>query len=125
MYLLTYVVVIALEKDLGLVEPVAVKVRITQQVESFFEPKKLPKKHFTPGSADLNGLVNSKMFNEQASKLAWIKKRLLRYVVCLLVVCVCVCVCVCVLVDWLVGWLVVRIYVQIALLIVNKLPLVI
>lgn len=79
-YLLTYVVVIALEKDLGLIEPVAVKVRITQQVESFFEPKKLPKKHFTPGSADLNGLINSKMFNEQASKLAWIKKRLLRYV---------------------------------------------
>ena len=90
MYLLTYIVVIALEKDLGLIEPVAVKIRITQQVESFFEPKKLPKKHFTPGSADLNGLVNSKMFNEQASKLAWIKKRLLRYVYPS-VYCVCTC----------------------------------
>ena len=86
-YLLTYCVVIALEKDLGLVEPVAMKVRIKQQVESYFEPKKLPKKHFTPGSADLNGLVNSKMFVEQGSKLAWIKKRLLR--------CVCMCTCTC------------------------------
>lgn len=79
-YFLTYVIVITLENDLGLVEPVAVKARITQQVESFFEPKKLPKKHFTPGSADLNGLVNSKMFVEQTDKLAWIKKRILRYV---------------------------------------------
>lgn len=77
-YLLTYFVIIALEKDLGVVEPIAMKVRIKQQVESYFEPKKLPKKHFTPGSADLNGLVNSKMFVEQGSKLAWIKKRLLR-----------------------------------------------
>lgn len=95
MYLLTYVVVIGLENDLGLVEPVAVKTRITQQVESFFEPKKLPKKHFTPGSADLNGLVNSKMFMEQSSKLAWIKKRLLRYICSVYVhtymyVCICV-----------------------------------
>lgn len=94
-YLSTYIVVIILEKDLGLVEPVAVKARITQQVESFFEPKKLPKKHFTPGSADLNGLVNSKMFIEQSSKLAWIKKRLLRYTCVCLSACVCLCVCVC------------------------------
>ena len=69
---------ITLEKDLGLIEPVSVKARMSQQIESFFEPKILPKKHFTPGSADLNGLINSKMFKEQTYKLAWIKKRLLR-----------------------------------------------
>jgi len=76
-YLLVYMVVIALERDLGLVEPVSVKSKIQAQLHSYFETKNLPKNHFTPGSADLDSLLNSKMFKEQSSKLEWIKKRLL------------------------------------------------
>ncbi|XP_065898668.1 alpha-1,6-mannosylglycoprotein 6-beta-N-acetylglucosaminyltransferase B-like isoform X2 [Dysidea avara] len=75
-YLLVYMVVIALEKDLGSVEPVSVKSKIQAQLHSYFEARSLPKSHFTPGSADLDSLVNSRMFKEQSSKLAWIKKRL-------------------------------------------------
>jgi len=79
-YLLVYMVVIALEKDLGLVEPISVKSKIQAQLHSYFEARSLPKSHFTPGSADLDSLVNSKMFKEQSYKLAWIKKRLQSYV---------------------------------------------
>ena len=89
-YLLVYMVVIALEKDLGSVEPVSVKSKIQAQLHSYFEARSLPKSHFTPGSADLDSLVNSRMFKEQSSKLAWIKKRLQSYVVCACICCVCV-----------------------------------
>ena len=80
-YILVYMVVIALERDLGLVEPVSVKSKIQAQLNSYFEARSLPRSHFTPGSADLDSLVNSKMFKEQSYKLAWIKKRLQSYVV--------------------------------------------
>ncbi|XP_065898670.1 alpha-1,6-mannosylglycoprotein 6-beta-N-acetylglucosaminyltransferase B-like isoform X2 [Dysidea avara] len=71
---MVYTVVIAPNRSLDILEPVSAKSHIPTQLNSYIKPTSPPKGRYTP--PDLDKLVDSEMFEEQHSKLAWIKKRL-------------------------------------------------